>query len=138
MEAMLREPDQSEKVMIAPERIASLDRMRTFVTLSVLLHHSLLNYTWFGSGDRMRWLGFDLMVLLNDSYFMAFMFLISGLFVRDGLLRKGPSIYLRDRAWRLGVPYLVSVIVLMPIAYYPTFLRYHLPGMTDLGFLHFW
>jgi surface polysaccharide O-acyltransferase-like enzyme len=138
MEAMLREPDQSEKVMIAPERIASLDRMRTFVTLSVLLHHSLLNYTWFGSGDRMRWLGFDLIVLLNDSYFMAFMFLISGLFVRDGLLRKGPSIYLRDRAWRLGVPYLVSVFVLMPIAYYPTFLRYHLPGTTDLGFLHFW
>jgi hypothetical protein len=44
----------------------------------------------------------------------------------------------RDRAWRLGVPYLVSVVVLMPIAYYPTFLRYHLPGTTDFNFLHFW
>jgi uncharacterized membrane protein YcfT len=73
----------------------------------VLIHHSLLNYTWFGNGDRMRWLGFDLMVLLNDSYFMAFMFLISGLFVKDGLVRKRPAIYLRDRAWRLGVPYLL-------------------------------
>jgi surface polysaccharide O-acyltransferase-like enzyme len=36
------------------------------------------------------------------------------------------------------VPYLLSVFVLMPIAYYPTFLRYHLPGTTDFNFLHFW
>jgi len=28
--------------------------------------------------------------------------------------------------------------VLMPIAYYPTFLRYHLPGTTDFNFFHFW
>jgi fucose 4-O-acetylase-like acetyltransferase len=69
---------------------------------------------------------------------MAFMFFISGLFVRDSLARKGAGIFLRDRAWRLGVPYLVSVLVLMPIAYDPTFLRYHLPGTTDFNFLHFW
>ena len=29
----------------------------------------------------MRWLGFDLVVLFNDSFFMACMYLISGLFV---------------------------------------------------------
>ena len=26
----------------------------------------------------------------------------------------------------------------MPIAYYPTFLRYHLPDTTDFNFFHFW
>jgi hypothetical protein len=124
--------------MIAPVRIQALDRARTFITLSVLLHHSVLNYTFFGHGDPMRWLGFDLVVLFNDSYFMAFMFFISGLFVRDSLMRRGSAVFLRDRAWRLGVPYLLSVLVLMPIAYYPTFLRYHLPGTTDFSFLHFW
>jgi Acyltransferase family len=77
-------------------------------------------------------------VLFNDSFFMAFMFFTSGLFVRDSLARKGPARFLRDRAWRLGVPYLVSVFVLIPIAYYPSFLRYHLPGTTDFGFLHYW
>jgi surface polysaccharide O-acyltransferase-like enzyme len=132
------QPDGSDQAKSAPVRIAALDRARTFVTLSVLLHHSVLNYTWFGHGDPMRWLGFDLVVLFNDSFFMAFMFLISGLFVRDSLARKGSAIFLRDRAWRLGVPYLVSVFVLMPIAYYPTFLRYHWPGTTDFSFLHFW
>src|ERR1700736_4600937 len=135
---MLRRLDESNQAMTAAPRIAAFDRARTFITLLVLLHHSVLNYTWFGHGDPMRWLGFDLVVLFNDSFFMAFMFFISGLFVRDSLTRKGPAIFLRDRAWRLGVPYLVSVFVLMPIAYYPTFLRYHLPGTTDFNFLHFW
>jgi surface polysaccharide O-acyltransferase-like enzyme len=135
---MLREPDESSQVKMAPARIAALDRARTFITLLVLLHHSVLNYTWFGHGDPKRWLGFDLVVLFNDSFFMAFMFFISGLFVRDSLVHKGPAQFLRDRAWRLGIPYLVSVFVLIPIAYYPTFLRYHLPGTTDFNFLHYW
>src|ERR1700704_526779 len=115
-------------------RIVAFDRARTFITLLVVIHHSAVNYTWFGHGDRMRWLGFDLVVLFNDSYFMAYMFLISGLFVRDSLARNGPAIFLRERAWRIGVPYLVSVFVLMPIAYYPSFL----PEATDFGFLHYW
>jgi len=135
---MLRKPDGSDQAMTAPARMVPFDRARTFIILLVLLHHSVINYTYFGHGDSMRWLGFDLIVLFNDSFFMAFMFFISGLFVRDSLVRKGPAIFLRDRVWRLGVPFLLSVVVLMPIAYYPTFLRYHLPGTTDFNFLHFW
>src|SRR5712671_3457027 len=135
---MLRKPDEIDQAIMAPARIVPLDRARTFIILLVLLHHSVINYTWFGHGDPIRWVGFDLGVLFNDSFFMAFMFFISGLFVRDSLMRKGSAIFLRDRAWRLGVPFLISVFVLMPIAYYPTFLRYHLPGTTDFNFLHFW
>jgi surface polysaccharide O-acyltransferase-like enzyme len=135
---MLRKPDEIDQAIMAPARIVPLDRARTFIILLVLLHHSVINYTWFGHGDPMRWLGFDLVVLFNDSFFMAFMFFISGLFVRDSVMRKGSAIFLRDRVWRLGVPFLISIFVLMPIAYYPTFLRYHLPGTTDFNFLHFW
>jgi hypothetical protein len=47
-------------------------------------------------------------------------------------------LFLRGRGWRLGIPFLISIYLLMPIAYYPTFLRYHLPGTTDFNFLHFW
>jgi peptidoglycan/LPS O-acetylase OafA/YrhL len=135
---MLRTPDISDQAVTSPVRITALDRARTFITLLVLLHHSVVNYTYFGSGDHMRWIGFDLVVLFNDSFFMACMFLISGLFVRDSLARRGSPNYLANRAWRLGVPYLLSIFVLMPIAYYPTFLRYHLPGTTDFNFFHFW
>ena len=135
---MLRKPDESDQAAMATGRITALDRARTFVTLLVVIHHSVVNYTYFGSGDRMRWLGFDLVVLFNDSFFMACMFLISGLFVHDSLVRRGTADYLRSRAWRLGVPFLISIFVLIPVAYYASFLRYHLPGTTDFNFFHFW
>ena len=135
---MSGQPHTSDYAVSAHSRITSLDRARTFITLLVVLHHSVVNYTHFGSGDRMRWLGFDLIVLFNDSFFMACMFLISGLFVYRSLAERGAAGFLGNRAWRLGIPFLISIFVLMPIAYYPTFLRYHLPGTTDFNFFHFW
>jgi surface polysaccharide O-acyltransferase-like enzyme len=135
---MLQKPDSGAQTAMAAQRIVPLDRARTFITLLVVLHHSVINYTYFGNADRMRWLGFDLVVLFNDSFFMACMFFISGLFVRHSLARSGPTEFLANRARRLGVPFLVSVFVVMPDAYYPTFLRYHLPGTADFNFFHFW
>jgi hypothetical protein len=134
------QPSTSENAPAAKEtaRVVAFDRARTFTTLLVVIHHSVVNYSWFGNGDRMRWLGFDLIVLFNDSFFMAFMFLIAGLFVHESLTRRGAVEYLRRRAFRLGVPLLISIFVLIPIAYYPSFLRYHLPGTTDFNFFHFW
>ncbi|WMT76571.1 acyltransferase [Bradyrhizobium sp. Ash2021] len=135
---MLRKTNANNQGTRAKARIVALDRARTFIILLVLIHHSVVNYTHFGTGDKMRWLGFDLVVLFNDSFFMACMFLISGLFVHGSLTRRGAANFLGNRAWRLGVPFLISIFVLMPVAYYPTFLRYHLPGTTDFNFLHFW
>jgi surface polysaccharide O-acyltransferase-like enzyme len=135
---MLRDVDQGAHTATEAARIVAFDRARTFIILLVLVHHSVVSYTYFGTADRMRWLGFDLVVLFNDSFFMAFMFLISGLFVHESLTRRGAAGFLRRRAFRLGVPLLISVLILIPIAYYPTFLRYHLPGTTDFNFFHFW
>ena len=135
---MLRKAGEGDQASTATGRIVALDRARTFITLLVVIHHSVVNFTHFGNGDRMRWLGFDLIVLFNDSFFMAFMFLVSGLFVHDSLARHGAGGYLRRRAWRLGMPLLVSIFVLIPIAYYASFLRYHLPGTTDFNYFHYW
>jgi hypothetical protein len=136
---MLYKPDASEQVVVVAVRVAALDRARTFITLLVVLHHAVINYTYFGNdGDRMRWLGFDLIVLFNDSFFMACMFFISGLFVHDSLARRQPEKFLRRRAWRLGVPFLVSIFAIMPIAYYADFLRHHAEGMPDFSFPKFW
>src|SRR6266436_5961795 len=137
-DVMLRKPHSGERTVMAGERIVPLDRARTFITLLVVLHHSVINYTYFGDADRMRWLGFDLIVLFNDSFFMACMFFISGLFVHDSLARRGPANFLANRAWRLGVPFLISIFVVMPIAYYASFLRYHLPGTNEFNFFHYW
>jgi len=137
-ETVLRKFGESDQVTGVTRRIVAFDRARTFITLLVVIHHSVVNFTHFGNGDRMRWLGFDLIVLFNDSFFMAFMFLISGLFVHDSLTRHGAGGFLRRRAWRLGIPLLVSIFVLIPIAYYASFLRYHMPGTTDFNYFHYW
>ena len=78
---MMCKIEGNDRVAMMSERSVAFDRARTFITLLVVIHHSVVNFTYFGNGDRMRWLGFDAIVLFNDSFFMAFMFLISGLFV---------------------------------------------------------
>ena len=67
---MLHKPevDVRDHGVETPMHIAALDRARTLITLLVVLHHSVINYTHFGHSDRMRWLGFDLVVLFNDSF----------------------------------------------------------------------
>lgn len=134
----LEQASANEEAAVAQGRLVALDRARTFGTFLVLLYHSVIDYTVFGNGDSMRWLGFDLVALFCDSFFMAFMFLVSGLFVHDSLARRGAVGYARHRAWRLGVPLLISIFVLIPIAYYASFLRYHPAGTTDFNVFHFW
>jgi surface polysaccharide O-acyltransferase-like enzyme len=130
---MLKAPDNGQ-ISVATDRVVALDRARTFIILLVVLYHSVINYTYFGiGGDRMRWLGFDLVVLFCDSFFMACMFFISGLLVHDSLSRRGAPDYLASRAFRLGLPFLASIFVLMPIAYYR---YYHLAFDVFLYYAH--
>ena len=52
---------------------------------------------------------------------MSMMFFLSGLFVPSSLARKGSWKFLSDRFGRIGVPFLLVVLLLMPLAYYPTY-----------------
>jgi peptidoglycan/LPS O-acetylase OafA/YrhL len=128
-------------------RLIGLDYLRGFVIVMVVLHHVVLAYCRFGHFDPRhylwstapivdtdRWLGFDIIVLLNDSYFMPLMFLLSGLFVGPSLRRKGRKAYLLDRLRRLGLPFALAVLTIMPLAYYPS---YRMTG-AEIGFGAFW
>lgn len=127
-------PAQARATPKAKVRNAALDRARTFITMLVLIHHSVIAYTYFGHTDRQSFLGFDGVVLFNDSFFMSAMFFLSGLFVWPSLQRKGTGWFLRDRWWRLGLPFIVCALVVMPIAYYAVELRLH----PDVSFAAFW
>src|ERR1700710_1899278 len=107
---MLRDSGASVQPAAKAARIIAFDRARTFTTLLVVIHHSVVNFTYFGNGDRMRWLGFDLVVMCNDSFLKGLMFPISGLFVHESLSKRGAAGYLRRRAFRLGVPMAFSRI----------------------------
>ncbi|HEY1412261.1 MAG TPA: acyltransferase family protein, partial [Rhodopila sp.] len=128
-------------------RLIGLDYLRGFVIVLVVLHHSVLAYCGFGHFDArhylwssapivdaQRWPGFDVLVLFNDSYFIPLMFLLSGLFVGPSLGRKGRKAYLLDRLRRLGLPFALVVLTIMPLAYYPS---YRMTG-SSIGFGTFW
>jgi hypothetical protein len=125
--------------LTASGRNVPLGTLRMFLTLMVVAHHAVLAYHpyapppaqslsgslfWaaFPVVDARRWPGSDLFVAFNDTFFMSLMFLISGIFAWPSLVRKGSASFLRDRAIRLGVPFVVAAGFLAPLAYYPTYL----------------
>jgi hypothetical protein len=117
----------------------ALSNLRAFVILIVVAFHSVLAYLgsapieaapfddppyhWIATPilDRERWFGFDLFCAFNYVYLMHFMFFLSGLFVWPSLVRKGSKTFLNERVVRLGVPFLLGVYLLMPIAHYPVY-----------------
>jgi peptidoglycan/LPS O-acetylase OafA/YrhL len=118
----------------AKTRNAAIDRTRTFLTLVVLLHHAVIPYTYYGHTDAKSWIGFDCVVLATDSFFMAMFFFLSGLFVWPSLAHKSPQVFLRDRLLRLGLPFAIAALTIIPIAYYAIELRQH----PDVSFAEFW
>ena len=115
--------------------------LRAFLVVLVVAHHAALAYfpyapppaasliaepRWweaFPVVDSRRWGGFSLIVGFNDTFFMSLMFLLSGLFVWQGLARKSSAKFLRDRLLRLGLPFAMAAALIAPLAYYPTYLQ---------------
>ena len=129
-------------------RSSAIDYLRALITVLVLFLHAILAYPTWGKFDpadyvdhsaapivdAAKWVGFDLAPLLLNLFFMALMFFISGLFVWKSLVKKGSMHFLKDRALRLGIPFVISLTVIMPLAYYPSFL---MTGATT-DFFSYW
>ena len=99
-------------------RNLALDRARTFLTIVVLIHHAVIPYTYFRHTDPTSWIGFDAIVLATDSYFMAMFFFLSGLFVWPALGHRAPGEFTWDRVLRLGLPFAIGALTIMPLAYF--------------------
>lgn len=132
-------------------RHAALDRLRSFVTLLVLLHHTLLAYHPYApppgpfEGPSLLWTAFPVVdsarlpaaawiVGFNDVFFMSLMFLISGVFVWPALARRSAYDFARERLLRLGLPFMIGAAVLAPLAYYPAWRT----GGGEPGVIPFW
>ena len=117
----------------------ALGNLRAIVIVIVLAFHSVLAYLAslpakpFGFEvppyrwqalpiiDSQRWFGFDLFCAWQDVSLMSLMFFLSGVFVPGSLSRKGSWSFLSDRLLRIGLPLVVAVVVVMPVAYYPAY-----------------
>jgi peptidoglycan/LPS O-acetylase OafA/YrhL len=106
-----------------PARELYIDRLRSVMTVFVILHHTAITYGapggWFynelkPSGSPASLL-LTLFVATNQAYFMGFFFLLAGYFTPASLERKGYRQFLADRFLRLGVPLLAFILFLGPL-----------------------
>lgn len=132
---------RSAPASAAPRYNVALGHLRAFVVFLVVVHHSVLAYypevpapgdrfvggamLWraFPVLDSTRWSLTPLIASFNDIFFMALMFLLSGLFVSESVARKGITRFVRDRVVRLGLPFLFSAGIVSPLAYYTAYLQ---------------
>jgi len=132
-------------------RNAAFDYLRSFGILLVLLHHTVLAYVTFGFlnppdpmmtfspiVDGAKWAGFDRIALVNDTFFMPLLFLVSGLFVWQSLKKRGVTRFLLGRLKRLGIPFVIALVVLTPLAFYPTMLEIKLVYGVGQSLGEFW
>ncbi|HEY2539573.1 MAG TPA: acyltransferase [Stellaceae bacterium] len=119
----------------------AIDNLRAYVVLLVVAFHSSLAYLAFLPAHPFafdqppfQWrafpiVGSDRSVVLElfcawqDIFLMSLFFFLSGLFVWPSLKRKDGPRFVADRLRRLGLPFLLVVALLMPIAHYPTYLQ---------------
>jgi len=139
------------------ERIPAFDYLRGLGVWLVLLHHAVLAYVTFGFlnpyaymqtfspvteavlATGATWSGFDRIALMNDTFFMPLLFFVSGLFVWKSLQTKGIFSFLRARFIRLGIPFVIGLLVIIPIAFYPTVLANNVAYEVPIkGFGAFW
>ena len=141
----------ADRAVTLTNRTVAFDYLRSFGVLLVVLHHAVLAYVTFGFLNPMdpmqtfspvvdgaKWVGFDRIALLNDTFFMPLLFFVSGLFVWKSLQNKGVLRFLFARLVRLGIPFVVGLLVIIPVAFYPTMLENSLVYGVSKGFGTFW
>lgn len=105
------------------ERLYYIDRLRTVLTILVIMHHTSITYGGEGSWYYVEAVGGDLTPTkamlsmftgVNQAFFMGFFFLISGFFTPGAFNRKGSARFLVDRFIRLGIPLIVYMMLIGP------------------------
>jgi glucans biosynthesis protein C len=117
------------------ERDVAIDYLRSFLIVLVVSLHAALAYTSFSTYDETRWVDssapvvdasrwpfLDGFVLYYDTFFMALLFLVSGLFVVSSLERKGGRGFFVSRLRRLGIPFVFAALLIAPLAFLPSYL----------------
>jgi surface polysaccharide O-acyltransferase-like enzyme len=140
-------------------RLFFLDNLRATLTIMVVLFHLAAIYgangTFYyveppGPRDKLASLVLLVFILVNQAYFMGCFFLISGYLTPGSFDRKGPVVFSKDRLLRLGIPLIIFVFLLSPIAslgFYqtpagffhlmPPFTWQQLPSLLGVGPLWF-
>jgi hypothetical protein len=110
----------------AAGRLFFIDNIRWVMIMLVLSMHAAVTYSGHGSWyynepspvSRPEDLIFLTYQFFLQSFFMGLLFFVAGYFVPGAFDKKGPGVFLKDRAFRLGWPSLLWIFVLQPVTGY--------------------
>jgi len=127
-------------------RINWIDNLRIMVIILVVILHTAVTYSGIGGWyykeneqvDMFSTIFFAFFQTFTQAYFMSLLFMVSGYFTQHSLLRKGPGKFIKGRLFRLGVPLLIYMFFIHPVAVklaYPDLdINWYLDGIRELRF----
>ncbi|HLJ66727.1 MAG TPA: acyltransferase [Chloroflexota bacterium] len=136
-EVSARAPAEARRLeRTAGGRLAYLDNLRVFLIAGVIVSHAATAYigggAWVESEEANGVNAITVLALIGligALFWIGLFFLISGMLAPRALAHRGAWPFLRDRALRLGVPFLVYLFVVMPLMHYWLYVyRYKGPG----------
>ncbi|MGA8028145.1 MAG: acyltransferase [Bryobacteraceae bacterium] len=114
------------RVLISGSRLLFIDNLRWTMIILVISMHAADTYSPLGNWyfvDRrplstVALLTFAAWQMYLQCFFMGLLFYIAGLFVPSSFDRKGAGRFIRDRAFRLGLPVLLYMFCVGPVTEY--------------------
>lgn len=125
---------------LSSQRVAYLDRMRALWVAMMVVDHGLQGYAqtfgafwFFMDTQRSSWC--DAGHVWFNALLMPPLFFLAGLWVVPHLKAYGVGPFIKKRFHRLGVPFLVGVVFLVPLMTFP---EYHTQVNSYDSYLDFW
>lgn len=119
----------------ASTRIAFLDNIRYLMIVLVVVYHSVAAYAtvapWWAVHDTSSF-ATDIIRELLDVFMMPVLFFVAGYFALPSLEKRGVGEFIKDKCKRLLVPWVLAVVVFMPL------LLYDRPDQTIKPFRNYW
>jgi len=120
-----------------------IDNLRILLTVLVIIHHTAIAYGASGGwcyitpntikGAGM--IGLSSMLAVNQAFFMSLFFFISALFTPSSLEKKGNGKFMKDRLIRLGIPLLLTMLLINPSLLYGIAIYTHTTTMSWSDFV---
>ncbi len=120
-------PSVSRKERPHAVRYDYLDNIKWTLAIMVILHHAAaiagldkfpINFPLVDKSLQYQYGILRTFQSVNQGFFMSLFFFISAYFVAPSYDRKGAKVFLQDKLVRLGIPTLVTILLIDPVALY--------------------
>ena len=134
----------TEETISSGKRLLFLDNLRTFIIFLVVCFHAgwvyessgVLSWAWIvNDPSKNNFAG--LLNLILDIFMMPVMFFISGYFAPLSLKRRSGRSFLISRFKRLMVPWILAVLILLPLYKFIYLFSRDLPQESLSSYFHF-